>query len=455
MMFNALHLAGWDVLSMTRLSDATIIRAAYPAHPSSCPRCHADEPPVRRGTVIVDYTDAPMFGDRAILRAVVQRFACKHCKHVFRQKLPDIDPVRTMTARCIAYVGEQARIRTFSDVARIVGIDEKTVRQIAAVDAADRISERQFVAPVVLGIDELTLAGAKRCIFTDVGEHRVLDLLPTMDRAAVQIWLERLPGKERIRVVTIDMHAPYKGAVRAALPGATIVVDKWHIQREADDALNRTRARLAQGLRGKEKRQVMRGRRLLHARGEHLPPAARAILARWLDDKPTLRDAWEAKEAFYAIWDGRLRSDRERLYSEWHGLLITRWRDVLEDFAPILWAVRNWRTEIFAYYRAPFTNAYTEAANGIIKIANRMGRGYTFSALRARALLAPNLAQRQHWVCEGCLGQFAYDSRGAQEAGSERVCSLCAAVAYLIAKPKRSSPKHRQIRRSRSARRTA
>ena len=118
----------------------------------------------------------------------------------------------------------------------------------------------------------------------------------------------------------------------------------------------------------------------------------------------------------YAIWGGPLRGDRERLYTEWHGLLITRWRDVLDDFDPLIWTVRNWRTEIFAYFRAPFTNAYTEAANGLVKIANRMGRGYNFAAIRARALLAPRLAQRQHWVCEGCLRQFAYDdNRGVQD----------------------------------------
>ena len=34
------------------------------------------------------------------------------------------------------------------------------------------------------------------------------------------------------------------------------------------------------------------------------------------------------------------------------------------------------------------TNAYTECLNGLIKIANRMGRGYSFEIIRAKTLYA-------------------------------------------------------------------
>ena len=34
------------------------------------------------------------------------------------------------------------------------------------------------------------------------------------------------------------------------------------------------------------------------------------------------------------------------------------------------------------------TCAYTEALNGLIKIANRAGRGYSFETIRAKALLS-------------------------------------------------------------------
>src|SRR5215468_7986729 len=48
-----------------------------------------------------------------------------------------------------------------------------------------------------------------------------------------------------------------------------------------------------------------------------------------------------------------------------------------------------WHQEIFAYFAIPgasVTNAVTEAFNGVTKMANRMGSGYAFAAIRAKIL---------------------------------------------------------------------
>jgi hypothetical protein len=47
----------------------------------------------------------------------------------------------------------------------------------------------------------------------------------------------------------------------------------------------------------------------------------------------------------------------------------------------------SWTDEVFAYFRHPITNAFTECMNGLAKLDNRMGRGYSFDALRAKTLL--------------------------------------------------------------------
>jgi transposase len=45
------------------------------------------------------------------------------------------------------------------------------------------------------------------------------------------------------------------------------------------------------------------------------------------------------------------------------------------DFKVLLTAMKNWRTEILAYFDHPITNAYTEAVNGVAKVINRSGPG--------------------------------------------------------------------------------
>ena len=48
--------------------------------------------------------------------------------------------------------------------------------------------------------------------------------------------------------------------------------------------------------------------------------------------------------------------------------------------------MENWKPEILNFFGTGATNAYTEAANGLAKIANRNGRGYSFEAIRAKII---------------------------------------------------------------------
>ncbi len=54
----------------------------------------------------------------------------------------------------------------------------------------------------------------------------------------------------------------------------------------------------------------------------------------------------------------------------------------------------NWEAEILAYIDHPITNAYTESLNNLIRLTNRIGRGYSFSAIRAKLLYAETARKR-------------------------------------------------------------
>ncbi|WP_420883040.1 transposase [Trinickia caryophylli] len=47
-----------------------------------------------------------------------------------------------------------------------------------------------------------------------------------------------------------------------------------------------------------------------------------------------------------------------------------------------------------AYFDHPVTNAYTESLNNLIRVMNRLGRGYSFEALRAKILFAEGAFKR-------------------------------------------------------------
>src|ERR1051326_2038953 len=82
----------------------------------------------------------------------------------------------------------------------------------------------------------------------------------------------RLPERRRVEVVTLDMSASLRRAVLHALPWAVIVVDRFHIQRMANQAVDRVRRRIHLGMTRYDRRLVMRDPRLLrkHRPGERV-----------------------------------------------------------------------------------------------------------------------------------------------------------------------------------------
>lgn len=109
-----------------------------------------------------------------------------------------------------------------------------------------------------------------------------------------------------------------------------------------------------------------------------------SALESWFQQFPLLGQAYELKESFYNIWQHKYKKDAAHAYNEWYNSIPL---ELLDYFGPVAKAVDNWHKQIFNYFTHPYTNATTEALNGLIKIMNRNGRGYTFDVLRSKILL--------------------------------------------------------------------
>lgn len=72
-----------------------------------------------------------------------------------------------------------------------------------------------------------------------------------------------------------------------------------------------------------------------------------------------------------------------RLYQSW---LTEVPKELMPYFDPLIKSMNNWEEEIFNYFNVSIINAYTESLNNLIKVTNKIGRGYSFEALRAKIL---------------------------------------------------------------------
>lgn len=204
------------------------------------------------------------------------------------------------------------------------------------------------------------------------------------------IEMANIPNKEKVKVIVMDMWRPYRLLAQQHFPGRPIVVDKFHVLRMANNAVDLARKRERQSLDKKIRIKLKNERFVLLKRYKSLTNEERLKLATWIDLFSDLGLAYRLKERFFEIYDAPDRKSAEHLKMVWEKSIP---EDAEHDFKELLTALRGWREEIFNYFDYPVTNAYTESANNIARSIDRMGRGYSFEVLRAR-LLYDELARK-------------------------------------------------------------
>lgn len=427
-MANFLYLPNWtttDVSIMqvkhSAIGNMYVAVATYSVDLETCPKCGVVGELGRHGTKETEYADAPVHGKPTVIRVERKRYRCRACGATSLQPLPDMDENRRMTARCVEYIGNQALRRTFAQIAEDTGVDERSVRRVAADKIEEFNAGRVTVAPRQLGIDEVAVLRNPRAIFTDVENRRVLDLLETRTKQAVARWLQLLPQKQFVQVVTIDMWPPYRDAVRAVLPHADVVVDKFHVVRMASLGLDLIRKKTGQAMKVKNRRKLMRSRYLLLRRHKDLTEMQRMDLDGWLKNVPELHGAYWAKERFYDIYDS---PDKAAAKAALHHWIKTLPADLAVAFKALLTALGNWEPEILAYWDHRITNAYTEGANRVLKDITRIGRGYSFGVTRARILTMQG-EPLATFTCDECRGEYSVKLKSRSRRYKGNLCANC------------------------------
>ncbi len=181
-----------------------------------------------------------MHGKRVALYLQTRRFRCQVCGRTFYETLPAVDAKRLMTERLVTWIAQEALRRPFVHIAEDVGASEGTVRQIFKEAVARWEESRRVETPTWLGLDEIHLI-RPRAVITNVQERTLVDILVNRNKDTIMRYLSHIPHRDRIAVVTMDMWRPYKEAVRAVLPQATIVVDKFHVVKMANAAVEQVR----------------------------------------------------------------------------------------------------------------------------------------------------------------------------------------------------------------------
>ena len=386
---NMLNLDSLEITNIELKDHGYEVLAVVTNPPDFCPQCGSmDAKFSKYGTKKQVFMDLPMHGKRVGIIIDRQRYLCKDCGSTFREILWDVDDDHMCTVRFIEYVQEQSLKRTFVSVANELGVSEGTIRNIFNAYIKYLDDSHEFVTPRWMGIDELHILGKARGVIANVEACVLVDLLEDRNKPTIVNYLNNIPDRQNIEIVTMDMWNPYRQAVYETLPNAVVVVDKFHVVRMGNQAVETIRKQIRKELDTKPRRQLKNDRFLMLKRRKDLKPFEQLTLESWTLNYPRLKQAYELKEAFYEIWESETAQEASERYAEWQASIPDGMKSAFKD---ITTAYKNWQTEINNYFTHRVTNAYTESVNGLTRVVNRMGRGYSFKALRAKMLYSEGI----------------------------------------------------------------
>jgi len=162
-----------------------------------------------------------------VLHLVVPKYHCTQCNRYFRHRFAGIGPRRRAT--------DAYRLEVFE--AHEGGVSQRKLTVTHRVGSAtverwyqslikQRVSELSSrTCPQVLGIDEHFFSHKKGYATTlvDLKNHKVFDVVLGRSEASLRGYLKRLPGRENVRVIVMDLSEAYRNAL--------IVADRFHVIR--------------------------------------------------------------------------------------------------------------------------------------------------------------------------------------------------------------------------------
>ena len=315
--------------------------------------------------------------DKALfLTLMKRRFRCLWCSKVFTEPDEVFGFRRRSSYRFREYLGQEALHQTVRRTAEKEKVGEGLVKRCVAEEIGKRLGARETEeTPQFIGLDEFSVRRRRlyHTAICNLVKGEVMEVVEGQGRQKVEEYLDSLPDPERVKGVAMDMHEPFRQAIRMCLPQAKVVVDKFHLIRHINGALDKVRSRLQGGNRGGKRRDLFRSRYTLLKGAERLADWEKGRLNRLFYCYPELKEAWVLKESFRDWYRGtdRMRAE-ERLK-----LLEERIKgDSLPEFKELLHTLGNWRQEILNYFDYRITNGFVEGKNNRIKTIKRMAYGY-------------------------------------------------------------------------------
>jgi transposase len=378
LLYHAFGIRGYDYVRTDYRGGQVIFTIAQDPADCRCSACGSREV-ISRGHAERRFRSLPIGSRPTAVVLPIPRVECHACGAVRQVEVPFADPRRSYTKAFERYALELSRSMTIKDVAHHLDVGWDLIKDIQKRDLSRRYAKPKLKHLSHIAIDEIAVASGHRYLTT------VLDL----DRGAVvfvgdgkgadalkPFWKRLRPSGAKIEAVAMDMSGAYQAAVRANLPKAVIVFDRFHVVKLFNDKLSELRRALYCEATDMQHKEVLKGTRwLLLKNPENLDEEKdeRRRLEEALKLNEPLAKAYYLKDDLRRFWEQPGKRFATTFLDGWIRRAVASGIKVLQQMAKTLAAHRS---GLLAYYDAMISSGPLEGTNNKIKTMKRRAYGF-------------------------------------------------------------------------------
>lgn len=316
---------------------------------------------------------------QTILIAQVPRISCS--EHGVQQVMvPWGEPNSRFTGLFEALAINWLKQASIAAVAGLMDLTWAEVDGIMKRAVARGLSRRGTQTPTAIGVDETSFQKRHEyvTVVVDLQENKVLHVADDRKATSLSAFYETLPPKQRekVEVVTMDMHEPYVKATKEAIPEAEkkIAFDRFHVAKHLGDAVDKVRREEHAALMAEGDPTLKGTKHVWLTAEENLDnPVMRGMFDALKEAELKTGRAYAIKETARGLWGFVSRGWAEKAWKRWIGWAM---RSRLE---PIKKAARTVREHLWGIINAIVlraTNAATESMNARIQKIKSMACGF-------------------------------------------------------------------------------
>ena len=355
---------------------------------SHCPHCNKKTKTVYEFK-FRDIRHSFWFDRPCILVVKQRRFKCKHCKIRFWERLPGIAKYSRRTETFRKQIAKRALEGHDNKlVAKDFRIGQSTVlRDIKHHSKLELKKKQDKYFPTVLGIDEHHFSKKKgfATTFCDLRRRKIFDVRLGRYESSLGSFLANVRGKERTKIVVMDLSSSYRDLIQKYIPWAKIIADRFHVVRLALQKFVEVWKSLDPS--GRANRGLVS---LFRRHKSKLSEAQEFKFRKYLNSKPGLEQLYDFKNEIHDFLRQKNLTRKKMKYQ------ISRFMQIIQDLKASKFnsmitlanTFESWQEEILRMLRFSRSNGITEGFHNKMEKISRIAYGFrNFNNYRERVLL--------------------------------------------------------------------